>query len=78
MSREAICGGWGRDDLADARRLANNERTGGGKVPAKRVPEVPVVDVHENHFGVPTPYGYDPLSGASRLIRGGLRRSLGK
>lgn len=78
MSREAICGGWGRDDLADAGDRARRERAG-YKKSARRAPEVPLPpDIHANRFGVPTPYGCDPLAGASGLIRRGVKRSLDK
>lgn len=73
-----ICGDWGSDGLADAKRRRDLERAGGGKKPAKRVPEGHVADAHENRFGVPTPHGYDPLAGASGLLRKGVKHALDK
>lgn len=76
--QEGICGGWSAGDLADARRRQELERAGGRKPARTARPGRPENVGYAERLGVQTPGGYDSLAGASGLIRGGVKRSLGK
>lgn len=72
-----VCGGWSAEDLADARRRRDLERASGGRPARTARPSLPESRGFAERLGVQTS-GYDPLAGASGLLRRDVKRTLGK